>query len=54
MRTVRIDTSSIYTLVPQLDVYRAEIANQVRRALKNSEAADNPFIAFYSAEIVQR
>lgn len=54
MRTVRIDTSSIYTLVPQIDVYRAEIANQVRRALKNSEAADNPFTAFYSAEIVQR
>jgi hypothetical protein len=54
MRTVRIDTSSIYTLVPQLEVYRTEITNQVRRALENSEVADNPFTAFYSAKIVQR
>jgi hypothetical protein len=50
MRTVRIDTSSIYTLVPQLEVYRAEIANQVRRALESSEVADNPFTAFYNAK----
>jgi hypothetical protein len=54
MRTVRIDTSSIYTLVPQLEVYRTEITNQVRRALENSEVADNPFTAFYSAKIAQR
>lgn len=52
MRTVRIDTSSIYTLVPQLEVYRTEITNQVRRALENSEVADNPFTAFYKAKIV--
>ena len=50
MRTVRIDTTSIYTLVPQLEVYRAEIANQVRRALENSEVADNPYTAFYSTK----
>lgn len=54
MRTVRIDTSSIYTLVPQLEVYRTEITNQIRRALENSEVADNPFTAFYNAKIVQR
>lgn len=54
MRTVRVDTSSIYTLVPQLEVYRTEITNQVRRALENSEVADNPFTAFYNAKIVQR
>lgn len=54
MRTIRIDTTSIYTLLPQLQVYRAEIANQVRRALENSEVADNPFTAFYSAKIVSR
>src|SRR5690606_32508839 len=29
-RTIQIDTTSIYTLVPQLEIYRAEIANQVR------------------------
>ncbi len=45
-RTIRIDTSSIYTLVPQLDTYRAEIANQVRTALANPDAVDNPISAF--------
>jgi hypothetical protein len=50
MRTVRIDTTSIYTLVPQLEVYRAEIASQVRRALENSEVADNPYTAFHSTK----
>ncbi len=45
-RTIRIDTSDIYTLVPQLDVYRAEIANQVRRALSDADAVDNPITAF--------
>lgn len=45
-RTIRIDTSSIYTLVPQLDVYKAEIANQVRRALGDADAVDNPITAF--------
>jgi hypothetical protein len=46
-RTVRIDDSSIYTLVPQLPVYQSEISTQVRRALANAEAADNPIAAFY-------
>jgi len=45
-RTIRIDTSSIYTLVPQLDVYKSEIANQVRRALGDADAVDNPITAF--------
>lgn len=45
-RTISIDTSSIYTLVPQLDVYKSEIANQVRRALGDADAVDNPITAF--------
>jgi hypothetical protein len=45
-RTIRIDSSDIYTLVPQLDVYKAEIANQVRRALSDADAVDNPITAF--------
>jgi hypothetical protein len=47
MRTIIIDTSTIYTLVPKLDLHRAEIANQVRRALDNPESADNPISMYY-------
>jgi hypothetical protein len=42
LRTVKIQTESIYTLVPQLETYRSEIANQVRRALADPDAVDNP------------
>jgi hypothetical protein len=42
MRTVVIDTSDIYSLVPKLELYRSEIANQVRRALEAGEAVDTP------------
>lgn len=47
MRTVRIDTSSIYSLIPRLDTYKAEIAIQVRRALDGHESADNPISIFF-------
>jgi hypothetical protein len=46
MRTIKIDTSSIYTLVPQLDTYRAAIAAQVRQALESPDSVDNPVTAF--------
>ena len=49
LRTVRIDTSDIYSLVPKLDTYRSEIANQVRRALENPDSVDNPITTFYPA-----
>jgi hypothetical protein len=49
LRTVKIDTSSIYTLVPQLETYRSEIANQVRRALQDPDAVDNPLSIYYPA-----
>lgn len=46
-RTIQIDTTDIYTLVPQLEVYRTEIANQVRSVLEGTDAVDNPVTAFY-------
>jgi hypothetical protein len=46
-RTVRIDTSSIYTLLPSLETYRSEIASHCRRALQGGEAADNPLSVFF-------
>lgn len=47
MRTIVIDTANIYTLVPKLETYRSEIANQVRRALENPDIADNPISVYY-------
>ncbi len=47
MRTIPIDTTSIYTLLPQLQSYIAQIASHVRRALQDPDAADNPLSNFY-------
>lgn len=41
-RSIIIDTTDIYTLVPKLETYKAEIANQVRQALNNPDSIDNP------------
>lgn len=49
VRTIVIDTSSIYALVPKLDVHRSAIASQVRRALQDPDAVDNPVTPFYNA-----
>jgi len=42
VRTIMIDTTDIYTLVPQIDTYRAVLATQVRKALENPESVDSP------------
>lgn len=41
-RTIVIDTSDIYSLVPKIEIYRSEIASQARQALKDPDAVDNP------------
>ncbi|SFZ79459.1 hypothetical protein SAMN02745887_03641 [Chitinimonas taiwanensis DSM 18899] len=46
-RTVVLDCSDIYTLVPMLDTYKAEIANKARKALEDSESLENPLTAMY-------
>ena len=46
-RTVQIDTSDIYTLVPNLQTYKAEIATQVRAVLSDPDSVDNPISAYY-------
>ena len=46
-RTIIIDNTDIYSLVPQLDTYRAEILNQIRTALESTSEGDNPLTAFY-------
>lgn len=42
VRTVQIDTSDIYSIVPQIDSYRAQIASQIRAALDDPDIVDNP------------
>jgi hypothetical protein len=46
-RTIKIDCADIYTLVPKIETYRTEIANQIRRALEDPDATDNPISVFY-------
>lgn len=46
-RTIKIDTTDIYSLVPRLEVYKSEIASQVRRALEDPDSVDNPISLFY-------
>ncbi|MGI8536057.1 MAG: hypothetical protein ACR2K2_06065 [Mycobacteriales bacterium] len=48
-RTVVIDTSDVYTFVPRLDSIKAEIAGQIRKALDQSDEAENPLSIFYPA-----
>ncbi|AQR74887.1 hypothetical protein BXU08_15575 [Sphingomonas sp. LM7] len=50
VRTITIDTTSIYTLTPKLDAYRAEIATQVRRALENPDSVDSPISIFFPSD----
>jgi hypothetical protein len=46
-RTLVFDTTDIYTLVPKLQTYRAEIANQARKAIEDPESIGNPVSVFY-------
>ena len=46
-RTIPIDTTSIFTMVPNLQTYRTEIAAQVRMALKDPDSVDNPVSTYY-------
>lgn len=46
VRTISIDTSDIYTLVPWLETYRSEIATVVRAAL-DGQAGSNPISLFF-------
>jgi hypothetical protein len=46
-RTLTFDTTDIYSLIPKLQTYRAEIANQARKALEDPESVGNPVSVFY-------
>jgi hypothetical protein len=46
-RTIPIETRNPYALVPKIQTYTAEVANQVRRALQDSDSGDNPISLYY-------
>ena len=46
-RTIPIETRDPYSLMPKIQTYTAEVANQVRRALQDSESGDNPISLYY-------
>jgi hypothetical protein len=48
-RTIPIETRNPYTLMPKIQTYTAEVANQVRRALDDSESGDNPISLYTQA-----
>lgn len=43
-RTITIDTTDIYTLVPKLETYKNEISTQVDEVLNDPDSVDNPVI----------
>lgn len=45
-RTIRIDNRDIYSLLPKLESYRAELAMHVRKALENPDSIENPISTF--------
>ena len=47
MRTVVIDTTDIFTLVPKIVTYQTEISSQIRRALDNADAVETPISTYF-------
>jgi hypothetical protein len=46
-RTVKLDTEDLYSFMPKLQTYTAEISNQVRQALRDPDSVDNPISMYY-------
>jgi hypothetical protein len=51
-RTIAIDDTDIYSLIPQLRIYQSEIATQVRSALENPISVDNPIRTYIPGLVV--
>ncbi|WP_218000140.1 hypothetical protein, partial [Sphingopyxis granuli] len=49
MRTVTIDNRDIYTLLPNVELYKSEIASQARRALEAGVEVDTPVSMYFPA-----
>jgi hypothetical protein len=51
MRTITIDNQSIYTLLPNVELYRSEIASQARRALEAASDIDTPVSIYFPSAV---
>lgn len=49
LRTVVVDTTDIYTLVPQLPSLQAQVAAQIRKTLEEGSQVENPLSVFAPA-----
>ncbi|WP_292674487.1 hypothetical protein [Mesorhizobium sp.] len=47
MRTIVIDTTDIFTLIPKIASYQSEISSQVRRALENADEVETPISTYF-------
>ncbi len=47
MRTVTIDNRDVYTLLPNVELYKSEIASQARRALEAGVEVDTPVSMYF-------
>ena len=47
MRTIVIDTTDIFTLVPKIATYQTEISSQIRLALDNADAVETPISTYF-------
>ena len=45
-RTIVIDDSSIYTLIPSLESYKNQIVQQIRQMIDDPDAIDNPILSY--------
>lgn len=45
-RTIVIDDSSIYTLIPSLESYKSQIVQQINQMLEEPDAIDNPILSY--------
>lgn len=45
-RTIVIDDSSIYTLIPALESYKNQIVQQIRQMMDDPDAVDNPILSY--------
>jgi hypothetical protein len=53
VRSLIIDTSDIYTLVPRIPTYRSELAMLARKAIEDPESVGNPISVFFPAFFAQ-
>lgn len=49
VNTIQIDNTDLYSFVPRIETFRAEVAALARRAIESPEAVSNPITAFYPA-----